>query len=80
VSDLTIFIFQLRGRVACRSITLRARRLFEGFGVCFFVGGFWNAPDACVNGGVFRQDEREGQDALRVGFGQLQRARGRIAY
>jgi len=43
----------------------------RGFGVCFFVGGFWNAPDACVNGGAFRQDKREGQDALRVGFGQL---------
>jgi len=46
----------------------------------FFVGGFWKAPDACVNGGAFRQDERDGQDALRVGFGQLQRAWGRIAY
>ncbi|HJH28109.1 MAG TPA: hypothetical protein C5S51_00145 [Methanosarcinaceae archaeon] len=40
----------------------------RGFGVCFFVDGFRNAPDACVNGDAFRQDEREGQDALRVGF------------
>jgi len=39
----------------------------RGFGVCFFVGGFWNAPDDCVNGGTFRQDERGGQDMLRVG-------------
>ncbi len=28
----------------------------------FFVGGFWNAPDACVNGGAFRQDERDGRN------------------
>jgi len=40
----------------------------RGFGVYFFANGFWNTPDACVNGGAFRQDEREGQDALRVGF------------
>jgi hypothetical protein len=33
----------------------------------FFVGGFWEALAACVNGGAFRQDERDGQDALRVG-------------
>ena len=38
----------------------------------FFVYGFWNAPDACVNGGVFRQDLQDGQDALRVGFGEHQ--------
>ncbi len=42
------------------------------------VGGFWNAPDACVNGGVFRQDLQDGQDALRVGFGQSWRGQGRI--
>ncbi len=48
-----------------------------GFLRGFLVGGFWNAPDACVNNGVFRQDE---QDTLRVGFGQLWGAQGRIAY
>ena len=34
----------------------------------FLVGGFWKVPPACVNGGAFRQDERDGQDTLRVGF------------
>ena len=37
------------------------------FGVCVPSCGFWEAPAACVNGGAFRQDERDGQDALRVG-------------
>ena len=41
------------------------------FGVCVPSCGFWEAPAACVNGGAFRQDERDKRDALRVGFGDL---------
>ena len=40
---------------------------FDGFVRVFRADGFWKVPTACVNCGAFRQDERDGQDTLRVG-------------
>jgi len=40
------------------------------FGFMFIgITGFWGAPPACVNYNAFRQDLRDGQDMLCVGFG-----------
>ncbi|HJH28460.1 MAG TPA: hypothetical protein C5S51_02000 [Methanosarcinaceae archaeon] len=48
---------EAQGRIAYCFTILRARRLFEGFWREFFVGGFWNAPDACAANKLYLQSD-----------------------